>query len=138
MLAKIWSVLEKNRWTVIIPIIGIILWVTASICCTPQTKSPIRPTVLINAAELEQDYQQWVSDCNLTAKKFEWAIADIKQQEERFSKIEAAIMSVATGNVTGSSGLISLIMGSGIIGLFADNIRKNGVIGGLKRNKTPA
>jgi len=34
-------------------------------------------------------------------------------------------------------GLLQLIFGTGLIGFFADNVRKNGVIAGLKRNKTP-
>lgn len=135
MWQKIWSVVEKNRWTVIAPLFGVILWVVAGVSCTPKTASPIRPTVTVNAAVLQQDFQTWQSDCALMSKKFEWAVADIKQQEERWNNIEAALMNVATGGVTSWSGLLSILTGSGIVGLFADNIRKNGVIGGLKRNK---
>jgi hypothetical protein len=135
MLSKIWSVLEKNRWTVLAPIAGIMLWFYASIACTPQTSSPIRPTVQVNIAELQQDFETWQAESTLMTKKFEWAVTDIKQQEERWNNIESALMSVATGGVTSWSGLLSILTGSGLIGLFADNIRKNGVIGGLKRNK---
>jgi len=138
MLDKIWSVIEKNRWTVIIPIIAVIVWLAAGISCTPITKSPARPTVMVNAIELQQDYELWLADCNAMSKKFEWAAKDIQRQAEQWSKIEATIMQVASGNVANWSGLVSLLMGSGIIGLFADNIRKNGVIGGLKINKTPS
>jgi len=137
MWPKLWSVLEKNRWTVIAPLAGIMLWLFAGICCTPETKSPTRPTVLVNAVELQRDFEEWQANNTLTAKKFEWAISDIKQQEERWSAIENGIMTVASGGVTSWSGLLSILTGSGIVGLFADNIRKNGVIGGLKRNKTP-
>lgn len=136
MWPKIWSVIEKNRWTVLAPLAGIILWLAAGICCTPETKSPIRQGVLVNAIELQQDFVTWQADCNLTAKRFEFATADIKQQEARYSQIESAIMTVASGGVTNWSGLLSILTGSGLIGLFADNIRKNGVIGGLKRNNT--
>lgn len=138
MWLKIWSVIEKNRWTVIAPCAGIILWLAVGICCTPETASPTRPTVLVNAAELELDFQTWQADCNVMAKKFEYAGADIKQQAERNSKIESGLMALASGNVTSYTGLLGLLTSSGLVGLFADNIRKNGVIGGLKRNNTPA
>jgi len=137
MWPKVWSVVEKNRWTVLVPMLGAVMWIMAGICCTPETKSPTRPTVMVNAAELQQDYQQWVSDCNLTAKRFEYAATDIKQQQEKWTAAENALMQVSTGNVTSWTGLLGLLSGSGLIGLFADNIRKNGVIGGLKRNNTP-
>lgn len=137
MWLKIWSVVEKNRWTVIAPIAGIIVWLAAGICCTPQTASPIRPTVLVNAAVLQQDFDEWQATNTLMAKKFEYAVTDIQLQEERWSAVEKGIMAVATGGVTSWSGLLGILTSSGIVGLFADNIRKNGVIGGLKRNKTP-
>jgi len=138
MSKQIWSIVEKNRWTVIMPILGILLWIYAGVSCTPQTESPIRQGVMVNAIELQQDFETWKSNCELTGKRFNWATDDIKTQEERWTKIEAALMTVSTGGVTSWTGLLSLFMGSGIVGLFADNIRKNGVIGGLKRNKVAA
>ena len=41
MLSRIWEWIEHNRFTVVLPLIGIILWVIA-IGCTPQTQSPVR------------------------------------------------------------------------------------------------
>lgn len=137
LLTKLWSFIEKNRWAAIMPFLGLMLWLVASFSCTPLTESPIRQGVQVNAIELQQDYQTWLSDCNLVSQKFGWAVADIKLQEEKWSKVEAAIMTIATGGATTWPSLIQLLMGSGLVGLFADNVRKNGVIGGLKRNKTP-
>jgi len=31
--------------------------------------------------------------------------------------------------------LLNVVLASGLLGVGADNVRKNGVIGGLKRNK---
>lgn len=137
MWSKIWSVVEKNRWIVIAPLAGLILWLYAGLACVPETASPLRPAIKVNAAELQQDFQTWQADCELMSKRFEWAIADIKLQEEQWTKAENAIMQIATGGVTTWTGLLSILTGSGLVGLFADNIRKNGVIGGLKRNKSP-
>lgn len=137
-LSKIWSVIEKNRWSLIVPILGTLLWFYASISCTPLTRSPTRTEIMLNATELQQEYDTWIAGNELTAKKFEWAATDIKEQQERWSKIESALMSIATGNVASFSGLMSILVSSGLVGAFADNVRKNGVIAGLKRNKTPA
>lgn len=136
ILCRVYSAAEKNRFTVIVPIIGLILWIIAGISCTPQTASPIRPTIMLNADELVQEFDQWKADCVLISKKFELAGADIQKQTEQWNKVESVLMQIATGSVHSGSGLITLLAGSGIIGLLADNIRKNGVIGGLKRNKT--
>jgi len=135
MASKIYSLIEKNRWTVIVSVIGLLLWIYAGISCVPVTQSPIRPSVKVTAIELQQDYEIWQANNALTIKKFDWAVSDIEQQKEQWAKTESALMSIASSCVTSWSGLISILMSSGIVGLFADNIRKNGVIGGLKRNK---
>ena len=136
MLSKVWSVVEKNRFSFIVPVIGFLLWVIAGFSCTPQTASPIRPTVMLNADELVTEFETWQASNVLIAKKFELAGADIQRQTEEWNKIQAALMQIATGSVTDFGGLVTILTGSGLIGLLADNIRKNGVIGGLKRNKT--
>jgi len=133
-LGSVWSVIEKNRWTVIVPALGFVLWIVAGFSCMPATESPTRLGVQVNAAELKMDYETWVSKNELTAKKFEWAAADIERQKEQWGKVQETLMSIASGSVTSWSGLLSIIMPSGMIGFFADNIRKNGVIAGLKRN----
>lgn len=134
-LSKIWSVIEKNRWSIIVPLLGVLLWSYASLSCMPTTESPVRQGVMLSATELQQEYDTWTTNNELIVKKFELAAEDIKRQQEQYSKIESAVMSIVSGNVTTWSGLLNLILGSGIIGVSADNIRKNGVIAGLKRNK---
>jgi len=134
-LSKIWSVIEKNRWTIIVPLLGVLLWSYASLSCMPITESPVRQGVMLSATELQQEYDTWTTNNELIVKKFELAAEDIKRQQEQYSKIESAVMSIVSGNVTTWTGLLNLILGSGIIGVSADNIRKNGVIAGLKRNK---
>jgi len=136
-LTKIWSIIEKNRWTTIIPVVGIILWIVVSVSCTPTTESPIGSGVKVNAAELERDYETWKISIEQTAKRFEFAAADIEKQREQWSKITNVLMQVASGGVTSHTGLLNVVLASGLLGVGADNVRKNGVIGGLKRNKKP-
>jgi len=135
LLTKIWSVIEKNRWTVIVPIVGIILWFVAGVSCTPSTESPTRIGVQVNAVELQQDYRTWLDNNELIAKRFEWAVVDIERQEADWSKLETALMTVATGGVTTWPALLQIFVSSGLIGALADNTRKNGVIAGLKIKK---
>ena len=134
-LTKIWSVIEKNRWTTIIPVVGLILWIVLSFSCVVKTKSPIKNGVLVTAAELELEYQTWVADCNATAEKFRFAATDIERQQAEWNKITSVLMQVASGDVTNYSGLLNIILASGMLGVGADNVRKNGVIAGLKRGK---
>lgn len=135
VLTKIWSVIEKNRWTTIIPFIGIVLWFVVSFSCVPTTQSPIGIGLKVNAVELEQDYETWKLTTETTAKRFEFAATDIEKQREQWSKITGLLMKAASGGVTNYSGLLNVVLASGLFGVGADNVRKNGVIGGLKRNK---
>lgn len=135
VLTKIWSVIEKNRWTTIVPVVGIILWIVITISCVPTTESPIGTGIKVNAAELERDYETWKLTVETTVKRFEFAAADIEKQREQWSKITDILMQVASGGVTSHTGLLNLVLASGLLGVGADNVRKNGVIGGLKRNK---
>lgn len=135
VLTKIWSGIEKNRWTTIVPFVGLILWVVINISCTPTTDSPISSGIKVNAVKLEQDYLTWKANIETTAKRFEYAVADIEKQQEQWSKITGLLMQVASGGVTNYSGLLNMVLGSGLLGVGADNVRKNGVIAGLKRGK---
>jgi len=135
LLKKIWSVIEKNRWTVIVPICGFILWFVAGVSCTPSTKSPIRQGVYVNAVELQQDYETWQAECELMTNRFNVAVADIEKQEADWGKIETMLMTLASGGVTTWPALLQLLVGSGLVGTMADNARKNGVIAGLKIKK---
>jgi hypothetical protein len=131
---KLWDWIEKNRWTVILPLIAVALWLVVGIGCTPTTQSPLRPGVQVSAAELELDYETWQSDVALAAKRFEFAKSDIERQVAEWNKLQEALMTLASGSVTTWPGLLQLLFTGGFVGVFADNIRKNGVIGGLKRN----
>jgi len=133
VLTKIWSLIEKNRWTTIIPVVGLILWFVVSVSCVPTTESPIRTNSKVSASQLEQDYEKWKADIELTAKRFETAAADIERQQEQWSKITGLLMQISSGGVTNYSGLLNIVLGSGLLGVGADNVRKNGVIAGLKR-----
>ena len=70
------------------------------------------------------------------AAKFEAAGLDLGQQAASNEKIKEIILGLASGGIPDMPGLVKLLVGGGGIGLVIDNIRKGGVIGGLKRNKT--
>ena len=137
VLTKVWSGIEKNRWTTIVPFVGVVLWLIISMSCVPTTKSPIGSGVKVNASELKRDYQTWLADNELKSKMFEFAAEDIKTQQEKWNKFTSVLMQVASGNVTSFQGLLNIFLGSGLLGVGADNVRKNGVIAGLKRGKKP-
>jgi len=136
ILTKVWSTIEKNRFTVIVPVLGFCIWVIAGIACTPIVESPLHKGVMVTAAELNRDYKVWQKEQAVILEKFDIAANDIELQVQQWNKLEAALMQLATGKVTDWGGLVTILTGSGLIGLFADNIRKNGVIGGLKRNNS--
>jgi hypothetical protein len=133
MMQKIWSWIEKNRFTVLCPLIGGIIWIVA-VGCSPVTESPFYPGTLVTATELEQEFAIWQKENEITVARFEAAGRDLQQQTERQSAVLEVITTLASGSVADWPGLVQLLLGSGVVGLFADNIRKNGVIGGLKRN----
>jgi len=134
-MSKVWSWIEKNRWTVIMPLVAMVLWVVVGVTCTPTTPSPIRPDVLVTAEQLALEYETWLNDCNSVARRFKFARSDIDKQLQQWNKLQETFMTLASGSVTTWPGLLQLLISGGAIGLFADNIRKNGVIGGLKRNR---
>jgi hypothetical protein len=133
MISKVWSWIEKNRFTVLIPLIGWVVWIVA-VGCTPTTQSPFDPDKNVTAMELQQDYLIWQKENEIVMTKFENAGQDLQRQADEQAKFFEVITTLASGNVADLPGLIQLLLGSGVVGLFADNIRKNGVIGGLKRN----
>lgn len=130
----IWSWIEKNRFTVLFPAVGVILWLVA-LGCIPVTQSPVNPERVVSATELDQEFLVWQKENEVTAAKFEAAGKDLQQQAENQAKVITVLTKVASGSVADWPGLVQLLLGSGVVGLIADNIRKNGVIGGLKRNK---
>jgi hypothetical protein len=133
-LIKLWSLIEKNRWTVICPFFGVILWLYASFGCIATASNPLNPEQQVTAVELSRIYEIEKQNRLSIDKKFEWAAEDIKEEQERFNQVQATILKLASGDVSDWGGLVQLLFTGGFVGLFADNIRKNGVIGGLKRN----
>jgi len=134
MIKKITDFIDYNRFAVATTILTLLVWFYA-IGCTPLTESPVSPGQAVNAAELETEFAVWQKQNEAMMIRFEAAGRDLQQQAENQAKIQQAIMSIASGQVTNFGALAELLMSGGLIGVIADNIRKNGVIAGLKRNK---
>ena len=134
-LNKIWKWIDHNRCVVILPIIAILIWAYA-VSCTPLTSSPLDPARPVNVQQLDLDFKTWQKQQEITAAKFEAAGLDLEQQAAGNEKIKEIILGLASGGIPDVSGLVKLLVGGGGAGLIIDNIRKGGVIGGLKRNKT--
>lgn len=134
-LSKIWKLLDHNRFVVLGPIIGVLLWTYAA-SCTPLTESPLVPGRLVNETQLSVDLKTWQVQQEVMIVKFEAAGADIEQQKENNKKVQAMILSLASGGIPDMSSLVKLMLGGGGLGALADNVRKRGLIAGLKRNKT--
>ena len=132
-LKRVWKWLEHNRFTVICPAVGIVIWV-AAIGCTPETKSPINPERMVDARELSIDFEQWQTEQRIVEAKFEAAGEDIAQQIEANEKFSQFLLTLASGSVADWGGLVQLLLTGGFLGIAGDNIRKSGVIGGLKRS----
>lgn len=134
MKEKIWSWIEKNRFTVIAFILAMVLWF-GGFACEPTVISPVNPDKLVTAAGLQDEYDLWQAGVNITANQFERAGQDLQKQAEGMAKLGEFIIGLASGVAPNLSGLLQMLLGGGVLGLFADNLRKNGVIVGLKRNK---
>jgi len=132
---KIWKWIEHNRYVVIGPIVAILIWAYA-VSCTPLTTSPLDSGRLVNVQQLNLDFKTWQFQQEIMAARFEAAGADLEQQEANNEKIKEVLLGLASGGIPDMPGLVKLLIGGGGLGAIADNIRKGGVIGGLKRNKT--
>ena len=132
LLNKIWNTLEHNRYTVICPLIAILIWVIA-VGCTPLTLSPLEPPRLINAQELKTEYEVWLTQNKAMEIRFAAASEDLKAQAQKQEEIKQTLLALASGSVADWPGLMQLLVSGGLLGVVGDNIRKNGVIGGLKR-----
>jgi len=91
---------------------------------------------MVNVQQLDLDFKTWQSQQEIMAAKFEAAGLDLEQQAASNEKIKEMILGLASGGIPDMSGLVKLLVSGGGAGLIIDNIRKGGVIGGLKRNKT--
>ena len=131
---KIWEWIEYNRFIVVCPVLAVVIWFSAA-SCTPQTASPLNPGQLVDAKGLEIDYKAWQSSVDLMALKFKAAGEDIQEQKVNQEKITQIITTLASGSVADWPGLVQLLIGGGLLGAISDNIRKRGLISGLKKNK---
>lgn len=129
-----WKWIEHNRWVVIMLATAVILQITAG-CLAPQTVSPLDSTRMVNERELALDFKQWQAEIEIEGARFEAAGEDIKAQKEAWGQIKEVIIGLATGETATPQGAILSILGITGLGAVVDNIRKRGVIGGLKRNK---
>ena len=131
---KIFKWIDHNRFIVIGPIIGLLLWGLA-IGCQPQVDSPINPGKLVNERDLQIEFKEWQGQVDLIGVKFEAAGQDIEKQKQDQLKIQEFLLQVASGGIADLPGLLKLMIGGGAFGAIADNVRKRGVLAGLKRNK---
>jgi hypothetical protein len=132
-LKKIWNTLEHNRFTVLCPLAAAVLWI-AAVGCTPVVVSPMDETQWVNARQLDTDYQVWLAQNKAMEAKFTTAGEDLSQQAAQQEQFKQALLTLASGSVADWPGLVQLLVSGGLLGALGDNIRKNGVIGGLKRS----
>jgi len=128
---------EHNRYLVAGPLVGVLLW-SYAVSCTPSTPSPLEPGRLVNTRELDLDFKTWQAQQQLMAAKFEAAGQDLAEQKARADKLQEDIINLATGGIPDVPGLVKLVLGGGGFGAIIDNIRKGGVIGGLKIKRKEA
>jgi hypothetical protein len=131
---KLWKVIEHHRYTVVCPVIAMGVW-AAAVGCTPMTASPIDESNQVNARQLGVEYQEWLGQQKVVEAKFEAAGEDLAARAEANEMLKETLLTLASGSVADWPGLMQLLIGGGLLGVVGDNIRKNGVIGGLKRNK---
>ena len=79
---KMMKWLNHNRFVIVGPIVGIMLWAYA-VGCTPQTMSPLDPYRLVNVKQLDLDFTVWQKQQEIIAAKFEAAGLDLEQQNEK-------------------------------------------------------
>ena len=125
--------IDHNRFFVIGPIVALLLWCYA-LSCTPTTPNPLEPGRFVNAKQLQCSFETWQIDQQIVAKQFEFAGEDLQLQVEANKKIETLIIDLASANIVDLSSLVTLLIGGGGLGAIIDNIRKRGLIAGLKRN----
>ena len=126
--------MDHNRFTVIFPVLAVVIWI-AGASCSPQTVSLLIPGRMINESQLALEYKTWQAQQEIMILKFEAAGEDIQGQKEDQAKLQEFLISLASGSVADLPGLITLLIGGGGLGAIADNVRKRGLIAGLKRNK---
>lgn len=132
-MTKILKWINYNRFVVIGPILGLIIWFSGW-SCTPLTESLLNPGRMINESQLVVELKTWKAQQEIFMIKFEAAGEDIAQQKENNKKLEAMVLDLASGGIPDMAGLVKLVFGGLALGAGGDNIRKRGLIAGLKIN----
>lgn len=132
---KVWQKVKEwigyNRFFIIGIIVAIFLWTFAS-CGAPTVESPTRPGVLVNADDLQLEYEGWLADCNIMQKKFARAGKNLEELAQAQNQLKQILIDIANGNVTDvKSTLLLFAFGAGG-GAILDNIRKRGLIASQK------
>lgn len=130
---KIWKWMDHNRFFVIGMIAASAIWIGAQ-GCTPTAASPLDQAKLVNAPQLELEFKAWRAEQEIILARFDLARDDIQRQKEGWAEIQQALVTLASGGVADLPGFIQLALGLGGVGAITDNIRKRGLIAGLKRN----
>ena len=121
---KIKKWIDHNRFVVILPTLAVLLWIGVG-CAEVKVTSPLDGVTQLTGPQLQRAYDS-------TVVAFEDAGEELEAKLEQRNKLTKLLMTAASGSVTTWPGLLQLIVGGGILGLAGDNVRKSGVIGGLK------
>ena len=127
--SKIWKWIDHNKFFVICVIASVVFFFVAA-SCTPTTQSPVDPAVMVNAPELELEFLTWQKQQEIILAR-----VDLEAQEKAWNEIQQAIVTIASGGIADLLGFLQLLFGLAGAGAITDNIRKRGLIAGLKRNK---
>lgn len=130
--ASIWRFIRFNRFVVICPVVGLLLWIGA-VSCKAEVESPYTPGKMVDERGLQIEFKKWQAWVNVTAAEFEVAGEDIQEQKSRVNKLGQWLIAAGTG-VADWPALIQILLYGGGVGAIADNIGKRGLISGLKRN----
>jgi hypothetical protein len=131
MLDKIWKFLEYNKWFVL----GVILALAVTlggIYCVPLTPSPIEQARRVDEKGLSLDFKTWQMQCQVMQDRFTAAGEDLQAQAAMNGQIQSMIIDLASGRVPNVPAFLQLLLASGGMGAVYDNIRKRGLISGLK------
>jgi hypothetical protein len=131
MLEKIWQFIEYNRWFVA----GVILALAVTlggIYCVPVTPSPLQPAKMVDEKGLALEFKTWQMQCQVMQDQFTAAGEDLQAQAARNGQIETMIVDLASGRIPDIPSFLQVLLASGGLGAVYDNIRKRGLISGLK------
>jgi hypothetical protein len=131
MLEKIWQFIEYNRWFVIGVILSIIL-TFGGFYCVPVTPSPLQPAKMVDEKGLALEFKTWQMQCQVIQDQFTNAGEDLQAQAARNTQIASMIVDLSSGRLPDIPSFLQVLLASGGLGAVYDNIRKRGLITGLK------